>query len=257
MENTVILDRRRFLLRSASFLAGTLLGLNALPRAHAASRPMIALIIDDIGYSLSRARQFLDLDAPITFAILPRLARSHDLAQEIHARGHEIMLHQPMEPYNSSLDPGPGALFVGDGTEKIVGVMEENITQVPFAAGVNNHMGSKFTASPTEMKEALSFIKGQDLFFVDSLTSGRSTAYRTAKRLHMATACRNVFLDNVPRESAVFGQLCKLQKCALSQGRAIGIGHPFLQTARALQRFLEGLPNSECSLVHASQVLDG
>ncbi|MFH1488936.1 MAG: divergent polysaccharide deacetylase family protein, partial [Pseudomonadota bacterium] len=99
-------DRRRFLIKSASFLAGSVLGLGRLSRAFAAEmpavlpfrKPRIALIIDDIGYSSCRARQFLDLNVPITFSILPRLHNSYKLACEIRAAGQEIMLHQPMEP---------------------------------------------------------------------------------------------------------------------------------------------------------------
>jgi polysaccharide deacetylase 2 family uncharacterized protein YibQ len=122
------MDRRSFLLKSAGLLVGSLFGVNSFSKVfalekhqtHPFIKPRIALIIDDIGYSLSRARRFLDLGAPITYSILPRQVYSHDLAIEIHGQGHEIMLHQPMEPYNANLfDPGPGALYVGDGAERI------------------------------------------------------------------------------------------------------------------------------------------
>ena len=85
-----------------------------------ACRARISLIIDDIGSSPSRLRPFLDLGIPITFAILPKLRYSQEHACEIHRQGHEIILHQPMEPFNRFLDPGPGALYVGDEEDKIV-----------------------------------------------------------------------------------------------------------------------------------------
>ena len=114
------MNRRSFLFKGAFFLAGSLFSLNAFSRAFAFEKPfnqsifnpIIAIIIDDIGYSFSRARQFLELNIPITFSILPRLAKSNALAIEIRSIGHEIMLHQPMEPYSSKFDPGPGALYV-------------------------------------------------------------------------------------------------------------------------------------------------
>ena len=101
---TDTMDRRSFLLKSASLLAGSLFGINTFSRAFAFEQcennnlpqPSIALIIDDIGYSFARARQFLKLDVPITYSILPLLPKSHRLAMEIHSEGHEIMLHQPM-----------------------------------------------------------------------------------------------------------------------------------------------------------------
>ncbi|NVL89627.1 MAG: divergent polysaccharide deacetylase family protein [Desulfobacterales bacterium] len=257
------MDRRSFLLKSASLLAGSLFGMNGFSRAfgfeeHESKtffKARMALIIDDIGYSFSRARQFLELGVPITFSILPRLASSYDLAVEIHDKGHEIMLHQPMEPYNSNLDPGPGALYVGYGSETIGNIVEENISDVPFAVGVNNHMGSRFTECRREINEALTVVKNRGLFFVDSFTSSRSIAYKVARRRHMVTARRNIFLDNHLDESAILSQLHKLRKHARKYGRAVGIGHPFPKTARAIERFLSGRMDHDVSLVHVSKVL--
>ncbi|MFC1892164.1 divergent polysaccharide deacetylase family protein [Thermodesulfobacteriota bacterium] len=55
----------------------------------------------------------------MTFAILPRLQRSTVSAEKIHLQGYEIILHQPMEPHDPNVDPGPGALYVGDKHQKI------------------------------------------------------------------------------------------------------------------------------------------
>ena len=258
-ENRVVMDRRHFLLRSASFFAGSLLGLNSFSSALASEgssiKPCIALIIDDIGFSQPRLRQFLGLGAPITFAVLPRLGMSHELAMEIHAQGHEIMLHQPMEPYDSDIDPGPGALYVGDGSKRIVRIIEENISAVPFITGVNNHMGSRFTACRKEMNAALRAIKAKGLFFIDSLTTSRSMAYKTAKILHMAAAFRNVFLDNLHEEHAILSQLHRLKSHAKIYGHAIGIGHPYLETAAAIGHFQRDIKGSNISMVHISHLI--
>jgi len=69
------------------------------------------------------------------------------------------MLHQPMQPYNSSLDPGPGALYEGDNSSRIIEIIEENISEVPLTIGVNNHMGSRFTECQREIYETLRVIK--------------------------------------------------------------------------------------------------
>ena len=257
------MDRRCFLLKSTSFLLGSLFGLNAFSKALASQepenrssfQPRIALIIDDIGVAYCHARPFLELGIPITFAVLPRLRRTHDLALKIHREGHEIMLHQPMEPAQSAFDPGPGALYVGDGVKRIAETMEENISDVPFGVGVNNHMGSRFTACQREMSEVLEVIKSKHLFFVDSLTTNRSKAYRTAKTLEVTTARRDIFLDNRLEESAILSQLHKLKRIAMKYGRAIGIGHPFPETARALKVFLTDNDPPDLSFVHMSRVM--
>jgi uncharacterized protein len=176
------MDRRTFLLTSSSFILGNLLGVNSFSKAFASdhidqnprTKPRLALIIDDIGAGISHAKLFLDLGVPMTFAVLPRLVASEESAFLIHNQGHEIMLHQPMEPRDRGLSPGPGALYVGDDPTKISHTVVENISSVPFATGMNNHMGSRFTAAPREMLETLQVVKDRGFFFVDSLTTGDS-----------------------------------------------------------------------------------
>jgi polysaccharide deacetylase 2 family uncharacterized protein YibQ len=215
----------------------------------------MALIIDDIGHSVSRARQFLELDVPITFSILPRLAYSYRLAIDIHRCGHEIMLHQPMEPHNSVLDPGPGSLYVGYEGREITRILERNMASVPFAVGVNNHMGSRFTECPKEMNAVLRVVAKNSLFYIDSLTSSRSTACLAAKRLNVTAARRDIFLDNTLSESRILSRLRRLERCAAVHGGAVGIGHPFPETARAIQRFLAETRDPDVSLVHVSSFL--
>lgn len=257
------MHRRDFLVKGASFLAGAVFGGGWIYDAFACEgvrsgcevRARIALIIDDIGFNSSRARQFLDLEVPITYAVLPRIPYSQQLALEIHEAGHEVMLHQPMEPSSPEVDPGPGALFVGDGAARIAKVMEENIAEIPFATGVNNHMGSRFTASEPEMEEALAVVKEKRLFFVDSMTTSCSTGYETARRLHIAAAFRHIFLDIQLDERAILYQLRRLKRRARQCGVAIGIGHPFPETAQAVGEFVRDLEG--ISLVHVSSLIPG
>ncbi|MBI4763397.1 MAG: divergent polysaccharide deacetylase family protein [Deltaproteobacteria bacterium] len=255
------MKRRTFLLNSASLLFNGLLEVNGLSKAFGFSDgepkplPRIAIIIDDIGFSRSLAKRFLDLRVPITFAILPKLERSSDLAEEIHALGHEIILHQPMEAHDSKLNPGPGALFVGYGAERIAKVVRENIAGVPYALGVNNHMGSRLTECREEINQVLNVIEYNSLFFVDSITSSRSIAYQEASRRGIPSAFRNIFLDNFRSDAYIINQLRILEKEAFKYGRAVGIGHPFPETARAISRFLSGCGSLSEYLVPISAVL--
>ncbi|MBW1764672.1 MAG: divergent polysaccharide deacetylase family protein [Deltaproteobacteria bacterium] len=134
-------NRRTFLKNGLSFFVANLFSLplsNAFASSRACFIPRLAIIIDDIGFSRSRAELFLQPEIPLTFSILPRLSKSRALAEELHAQGHEIMLHQPMEPSGSIYDPGPGAVYVGDDPEIITGQIRKNIADTPFITGVNN-----------------------------------------------------------------------------------------------------------------------
>ena len=258
-DNCAEIKRRDFLYKSAVFLTGTMLGLTCRSKAFAnpcsEKSPQIAIIIDDIGFSESHLDNFLSIGAPFTFSILPKLHLSSLLAEKIHREGYEVMLHQPMEPLDPSIDPGPGALYVKDPPDKIVDIIKENISETPFVTGINNHMGSRFTACRAEMKEALSVVRDEGLFFVDSITTSRSKGYNTAKIMHISAVRRNVFLDNVQEETSIHRQLEKLKRLALKHGQAIGIGHPFPETSRAVNRFFQEICSTNISMVSISHLI--
>ena len=258
-DSTSGIKRREFLFKSFISLTGSILGLGFGTKAFAgtcsAKNPVIAIIIDDIGFSEPRLESFLNIGAPFTFSILPRLPLSSVLAEKIHREGYEVMLHQPMEPLDPAIDPGPGALYVEDPPDRISDIIKENISETPFVTGINNHMGSRFTACGKEMKEALSVVRDKGLFFVDSLTTSRSTGYNTAKTLNISAVRRNVFLDNIQNEAIIQRQLEKLKCLALRHGHAIGIGHPFPETAKVVDMFIKEIKKTEISMAPISQLL--
>lgn len=263
MKHEAGMNRRRFILKCGLALGcfltcgrGTASAWNGITALWGpARRPQIALIIDDIGQNGKRAREFMDIDIALTFSILPHLPYSRELAGELNRVGYEVMLHQPMEPYSRTQDPGPGALYVGDGPERIADVMESNLHNIPYAVGVNNHMGSKFTESGDDLGNALKIVKMKEMFFVDSWTSRHSKAHAISRSFGIPTLSRRIFLDNVREESAVMAELHRLKECALRNGQAVGIGHPLTCTARAINRFARDRRNADIELVSVSALL--
>ncbi len=220
-------------------------------------KPKVSLIIDDIGNDPFVVMELLHLGIPITFSILPWRPYSLALCQEIQQRGHEIMLHQPMEPMRRDLDPGPGALFVSSSPKDIALTIERNLGQLPTVAGVNNHMGSRFTSRYPKVRAALEVIKSHGLFFVDSVTTSHTVAYRTARALRMHAAHMDLFLDHVPSMDFTTRQLKRLEQRALKRGHAIAIGHPFPSTVEALKRYLDNTDPEEgpVEFVYVSSLL--
>ncbi len=261
--NSRRISRRDFLIRTALFTAGTCTGTGLVlkPFARALDRlaagepaPRIAFILDDVGFNVERLQPFLDLKAPITYAVLPHMQYSRSLAEKIHASGHEVMLHQPMEPYNRDLNPGPGALYLAQSSSVMEQILQGNLENFSHAAGFNNHMGSRFTESRPKMQLALSFFQEREFYFVDSCTSQHSVGFETAWAMNMTAAHSNEFIDNTRTVPAVYGQLVRLKAHALKNGCAIGIGHPWPETAQGLRQFLQELRGSNFSLVYASQI---
>ncbi|RMF87604.1 MAG: divergent polysaccharide deacetylase family protein [Nitrospinota bacterium] len=216
----------------------------------------LAILIDDLGWNLAMARRLLQIDAPLTFAILPGLPYSQTVAEEAHARQREILLHLPMEPHGyPQIDPGAGALFSSMSEEELEAMVRKNLTLVPYIKGVNNHMGSKLTEQGWAMEVVCRVLKEQNLFFVDSMTSPKSVAYTTAHRIGLRTAYRHIFFDHEQREEVIRQQVRKLATLAQKNGGAIGIGHPHPETIRVLEEMIPQLQKEGFTVVPVSQLL--
>jgi polysaccharide deacetylase 2 family uncharacterized protein YibQ len=165
------------------------------------------------------------------------------------------MLHQPMEPASDNMDPGPGSIDAEMSAHQIEAVLARNLDQVPLARGVNNHMGSKATASPQVMEVVLPFLAERGLFFVDSLTTSASVCREVADRTGIPIAVRDVFLDNVLTREHISGQLQKLKRVALKKGRAIGVGHFHPLTLRTIEELAPSLEQEGVEFVFVSEII--
>ncbi len=199
-------------------------------------RRLIAVIIDDIGNERVEVLQpVLNLKYPVTFAILPYLEHTRACAYHLHKHNYEIMLHMPMEPENYPLaNPGEGAILSNLNDTEIRANLRKAIAAVPFASGINNHMGSRITANRTLMRPVLEEIRDTNLFFIDSRTQANSVAFRMARDLGLRTSRRDVFLDSDPSYDFALKQLREARRIADQQGSAIVIGHPYPTSLAAL-----------------------
>lgn len=230
--------------------------LNGLPVLPGAQPPLVAIIFDDIGYDRQQTAQLLEIDAPITFSILPYGPYSQQLAAQARAKGHEIMLHLPMEPNEyPHVNPGPGALLAQMPTDEMIAQLETNLAQIPGLKGVNNHMGSAMSQSPERMRQIFSILKKRGLYYVDSRTTAETVARPSAQLLQLPFAERDIFIDHFEDSAFIEGQLKKLIKRAQRQGYAVGIAHPHAVTLTVLKQFLPQLKAS-VQLVPASMVIE-
>ena len=219
----------------------------AIPERKAPERPqgpllpMVAIIIDDMGYDYSIDEAFLQLDAPLSYAFLPFAPNTERLAQKATAMGRDVLVHLPMEPKNGAVDPGPGVLRLDMDFNATIETLKRDIDAVPGATGINNHMGSKYTENKRAMKIVLGEIRSRGMFFIDSRTSAGTVAFTTARQMGIPAGQRVVFLDHTPEAAQVRHELNRLVKEAHRRGRAIAIGHPLKVTLQVLYRELPRL----------------
>ncbi|MGY6629340.1 MAG: divergent polysaccharide deacetylase family protein [Oceanicaulis sp.] len=197
-------------------------------------RPMLAIIIDDIGPDITVARRLVALDPPVTLAILPYAAAAPALSREALEAGREVFVHLPMEPGGLE-DPGPWALSRAHDGQAVLQRVQWAFARVPGATGFNNHMGSGFTADARAMARVFAALEGsQELIFVDSLTGPRSIAASAATEAGFPALRRDVFLDTNRTETAIAARLEEALALAALRGHAIAIGHPYRETLAVL-----------------------
>jgi len=213
----------------------------------------IVLIIDDLGFDGQPLERLMALDPNVNCAILPNGTRAGEFAEKLHARGFEVLCHLPMQPRGKEA-PGRNAILTSMSDDEIARTTRENVAAIPYARGVNNHMGSLATTDRRVMTNVLGALPA-GLYFIDSRTGGGSVAATVAHEMNIRTAARNVFLDDVVTESAVRKQLAALADAAEKQGTAIGIGHPHPVTMRVLAEGLPELRARGFRLVRASAVV--
>lgn len=215
----------------------------------------LAIIIDDIGYSMKVVNKLIQLDYNLTFSILPNLINTEKSAELIKHKNRQILLHLPMQPKDwPALNPGPGALFINDSESDLVKKMLENIASVKYAVGVNNHMGSAFTKDQNGLTIVMKVLNQHNLFFIDSKTAPGKTSYNAAIQYQVPYLSRNVFLDNEQDESAITVQLNKAVKIVKKTGQAIVIGHPHISTYKVLEKQLPVITQNGIKIVSASQL---
>jgi polysaccharide deacetylase 2 family uncharacterized protein YibQ len=246
-----------FLIRVAGFVTHRLtLVRHSARKMVAAHIARVAIVIDDFGYDGKLARRFLQIDAPLSFSVLPNGTFSKSIARRVSQAGRELMLHLPMEPRGyPEVDPGIGALLTEMTDTELAAALRKNLDAFPDIKGVNNHMGSRFCENEEKLRLVMRELKNRGLFFVDSRTTRRTQAYTVAQEEGVPSAERNVFLDNIQSPQAVRRQLKRLIQLAKLKGEAIGIAHPHEVTLKVLKEDVPKLSNNGVELVPVSQLV--
>lgn len=216
--------------------------------------PSIAILIDDLGYNRHGMESSLLLPTEVALAILPSTPFATQTALTAQKQKRITLLHAPMENQRE-LKLGPGGLYAKMTEQELKETLTKDLDGLPGIQGVNNHMGSLLTTKADSMKWVMEVLKGRSLFFIDSLTSPKSVAKKTAQEHGLETVSRDVFLDNIRTEKAIDKQFSRLLKLARLHGSALAIGHPYPETMDYLKKRLNNLEQDGVRLVRLSDLL--
>ena len=222
-------------------------------------RKQVAIVIDDFGNKMEGTEQILQLPVKITIAVMPFMPSSKADAEAAHRMGHDVIVHMPMEPKKGNPSwLGPGAIMANQSDQEIEDRVRRAIDDIPFAVGMNNHMGSKVTGDKRIMRIVLKVCKEKGLFFLDSRTNYRSVTNEIGKELGVPVMNNHLFLDDEITDSHVSKQWSKVEQLLEKQSPFVVIGHVGTggkNTSSVLHRVI---PNAKehIQFVRASELMD-
>lgn len=218
-------------------------------------RPMISIVIDDLGMNRKGTARAIAFKGPLTLAFLPY---APDLKRQIaaaRAAGHELLVHVSMEPESQTENPGPNALVAGLGSDELLRRLRWALDRFDGYVGINNHMGSRFTSFETGMEVVMKELRARGLLFLDSRTSIGSRGVTLARRLGVPHARRHIFLDDTLDAETVRARLSEVEAAASQAGHVVAIGHPHDVTLDALAKWLPEVAKRGFQLVPISAIV--
>ncbi|AGP46591.1 hypothetical protein HL670_05061 [Serratia plymuthica] len=232
----------------------TVVLIGCLLQVCAAQAGKLSIVIDDVGYRPHEEGAVLQMPTAISVAVLPNAPHARLMATRAHSQGREVLIHMPMAPL-SKQPLERDTLQPSMSSEEIQRIIRNAVNNVPYAVGMNNHMGSAMTSSLPGMQKVMQALESYRLYFLDSMTIGNSQATRAAAGTGVKVIKRKVFLDDTANEADIRRQFNRAVDLARRNGSAIAIGHPRPATVKVLQQMLPTLP-ADIVLVKPSSLLN-
>lgn len=195
-------------------------------------KPKMAIIMDDMAYP-SQLESLHHLRLKITPSFFP-YNLDNKLTPKMAAQEPFYMVHLPLEALYFYQSPHRW-IKVGEDKSEIREYIQQIKHDFPHLKFINNHTGSKFTASYEDMKNLIEILREYGIDFVDSRTTTQTKAGEIYAQMQRPLLSRGVFLDNKNNVEDILHQIQKAINKAKRDGYVIVICHPHKNTFEALK----------------------
>jgi len=229
----------------------------ARPFPRETTRGLVAIVITHMGLSGATSQLVLDqLPPATTLAFKPYSPLLEDWMKTARRRGHETLLMVPMEPFDyPQSDPGRHTLLTFLKPNENMNRLLRALGQTSGYVGITSVSGSRFGATPAQLRPILQALKDRGLLYLDS---GAAPGYRgaqTAAEIAMAWAYVDRVIDRDPGRAAIDAELSALVARARETGAAVGRGEPLTTTIERLALWIPKLHGLGLALAPVSAVV--
>ena len=229
----------------------------ARPFTRDPNKPMVAIVIGGLGFNARATQQAIDeLPAAVTLSFVPYAADLQTWIDRARARGHEVLLELPMEPFDPDADDtGPQALLSTASAQQNVTRLELLLSRGAGYFGVTNYQGARFATSASASQPIVQALRRRGLVFISSGIGQRTALSVEAGRTGLANTAADRIIDARREAEAIDEQLLNLEALALQNQSAIGAGFAYPVTMEQVNRWARDIESRGYQLAPASAVL--
>lgn len=230
----------------------------ARPFTGDATKPKIALIVGGLGFNAGATQAAIDqLPPEVTLSFVPYANGLQGWIDRARARGHEVLLELPMEPFDPDADDtGPQTLLANAPGRDNVARLENLLSRGVGYFGVTNYQGGRFATSGQASAPVAQALKSRGLVFVGNAIGARSAFGVEAGRAGLPFSSADRIIDVQRDANAIDEQLLNLEALALQNGSALGSGFAFPVTIDQIEEWAENLSMRGYVLAPASHVME-
>jgi len=230
----------------------------ARPFQRQADRPLVSVVVGGLGFNARATTQAIDeLPSEITLSFVPYTNDLQSWIDRARARGHEVMLELPMEPFDPDADDtGPQTLLATASAQQNVNRLEQLLSHGAGYFGVTNYQGARFATSAQASGPVVQALRRRGLVFISSGIGQRTALSAEAQRAGLANAAADRIIDVRREADAIDDQLLNLEALALQNQSAIGAGFAYPVTIEQVGRWANDVESRGYQLAPASAVLN-
>lgn len=230
----------------------------ARPFTGDATKPKIALVVGGLGFNAGATQAAIDeLPPEVTLSFVPYTQGLQSWIDRARARGHEVILELPMEPFDPEADDtGPQTLLAAGSSRENVAKLENLLSRAAGYFAVTNYQGGRFAASGQASAPVAQALKSRGLVFMGNAIGTRTAFGVEAGRAGLPFASADRIIDVQRDGNAIDEQLLNLEALALQNGNALGSGFAFPVTIDQIGKWAETLSMRGYVLAPASAVME-
>ena len=223
------------------------------------AKPKIVLVIGGMGINAKLTNQAIrELPGHITFAFAPYGRGLQGMINKARQRGHEVILHLPMEPFGyPGINPGPKTLLASAEPQDNLKNLKWLMSRFSGYSGVTNYMGAKFTADGGALLPVFSQLKSRGLVYFDDSSNGTTLTESIARAANLPNRTADISINADQSFTAIQQALGDLETLARKKGLAIGTATGLAAPIDAVEAWSRDLEDRGILLVPLSLAYRG